>query len=325
MISIIGSGNWATTIACLLAKNNPQMSIRMWCRNEMIIDNRSLADWINIDRQNIKYLPSVQIPKNVSAHPLISDATSNCRYIVFCVPHQYIQSVVDTMQPIPGAIGMSLIKGEGISQIISTALDLDVCVMMGANIASEVAQGYFAESTIGCNDLKLGAEWRSLFHSSKFVIDAVTTDLKGVEIMGTLKNVIALAAGFTDGLKWGWNSKASVIRRGIHEMIELSKELIGPHPDRDSLAFLSCGIADLICSSCGGRNRSIAERMVTGNTTWEEEERLHLNGQKLQGPETAITIGKWLAANELEQKFPFFCKIREIVDGESAYDTLFCE
>ena len=90
-------------------------------------------------------------------------------------------------------------------------------VLMGANVANEVAKGDFAEATIGCTDLAVGKKWVTLFNTSDFKVDAVQ-DVAGAELCGALKNVVALGAGFSDGLGFGGNTKAAIIRIGLKEM-----------------------------------------------------------------------------------------------------------
>lgn len=126
----------------------------------------------------------------------------------------------------PNARAISLIKGVDvekkglhlISDIIKESLNgMDVSVLMGANLANEVAQEQFSEATIGCYNQENGNIFRALFHSDYFRI-RVINDVHGVELCGALKNVVALAAGFVDGLGLGENTKAAIIRIGLDEM-----------------------------------------------------------------------------------------------------------
>lgn len=119
----------------------------------------------------------------------------------------------------PGAKGISLIKGVDVkaaeihifSEVISEKLGIECAALSGANIANEVAQEAFSETTIGCRDLEVGKKWASLFETEKFRV-AVNRDVLGVSLGGALKNVVAVAAGFVDGLKWGNNAKVRRVR-----------------------------------------------------------------------------------------------------------------
>lgn len=207
------------------------------------------------------------------------------------------------------ARAISLIKGvdvekQGglhlISDIIKESLDgIDVSVLMGANLANEVAQEQFSEATIGCYRPENGEIFRKLFHSHYFRI-RVIKDVHGVELCGALKNVVALAAGFVDGLGMGENTKAAIIRIGLDEMRRFCQ--INHENVQDQTFFESCGVADLITTCYGGRNRRIAEAKVRTGKSIEILEAELLNGQKLQGPPTAYEIYNYLSAHHLQLK-----------------------
>lgn len=208
----------------------------------------------------------------------------------------------------PKARAISLIKGVDvekkglhlISDIIKDSLNgMDVSVLMGANLANEVAQEQFSEATIGCYNHENGIIFRDLFHSDYFRI-RVIKDVHGVELCGALKNVVALAAGFVDGLGMGENTKAAIIRIGLDEMRRFCQ--INHESVKDHTFFESCGVADLITTCYGGRNRRVAEAKVKTGKSIEVLEAEMLNGQKLQGPPTAIEIYNYLRAHNLESK-----------------------
>merc|ERR1719238_1420730 len=125
---------------------------------------------------------------------------------------------------------------------------VNMSVLMGANVANEVAKGDFAEATIGCTDLAIGEKWVKLFNTSDFACSAVE-DVAGAELCGALKNVVALGAGFCDGLGYGGNTKAAIIRIGWEEMAAFIRHF---HPGvKDSTLLESCGVADLITTCFG--------------------------------------------------------------------------
>ena len=116
----------------------------------------------------------------------------------------------------------------------------------------------------------------------------MVTDPNIVEICGALKNIVACAAGFCDGLKMGDNTKAAIIRLGLQEMIKYGDTFYpgGNH----ATYFESCGVADLITTCYGGRNRKVSQAFVERKKSIAELEGEMLNGQKLQGPETAAEV-----------------------------------
>ncbi|KAJ8957259.1 hypothetical protein NQ318_007823 [Aromia moschata] len=171
---------------------------------------------------------------------------------------------------------------------------------MGANLAGEVADEKFCETTIGCKDSKVGPVLRDIIQSSYFRV-VVVDDEDTVEVCGALKNIVACGAGFVDGLGLGDNTKAAVIRLGLMEMVKFV-DVFYPG-GKLSTFFESCGIADLITTCYGGRNRKVSEAFVrTGKSIKELEDEM-LNGQKLQGPITAEEVNYMLKNKGMEDKY----------------------
>ncbi|XP_076912503.1 glycerol-3-phosphate dehydrogenase [NAD(+)]-like, partial [Bidens hawaiensis] len=140
-------------------------------------------------------------------------------------------------------------------------------------------------------------------------------DVEGVELCGTLKNVVAIAAGFVDGLDMGNNTKAAIMRIGLKEMKGLSKLLFSTV--KDSTFFESCGVADLITTCIGGRNRRCAEAYAKndGKRSFDDLEAEMLQGQKLQGVSTAKEVYEVLKHKGWLEMFPLFTRIHEICIG----------
>jgi glycerol-3-phosphate dehydrogenase (NAD+) len=195
------------------------------------------------------------------------------------------------------------------SDLIKQCLNIDVCTLSGANIASEVADENFCETTIGYSDVQNAEIMRKLFHTSYFHVSCVR-DVAGVEICGALKNVVALGAGFVDGLRYGDNTKAAIIRLGLLEMKKFAKMFFTGVQDATFLE--SCGVADLITTCYGGRNRKVAEAMVLSGKSLEVLEQELLNGQKLQGTLTAKEVFEILSRQDLLKEFPLFVTIYRI-------------
>lgn len=170
---------------------------------------------------------------------------------------------------------------------------------MGANLAGEVAEEKFCETTIGCRDSRVAPLLRDIIQTDYFRV-VVVDDEDAVEICGALKNIVACGAGFVDGLGLGDNTKAAVIRLGLMEMIKFV-DVFYPG-SKLSTFFESCGVADLITTCYGGRNRKVSEAFVkTGKSIKELEDQM-LNGQKLQGPYTAEEVNFMLKNKGMEDK-----------------------
>ncbi|ERE76254.1 glycerol-3-phosphate dehydrogenase 1-like protein, partial [Cricetulus griseus] len=247
------------------------------------------------------------------AVPNLSEAVQDADLLVFVIPHQFIHKICDeiTGRVPKKALGITLIKGidegpEGlrlISDIIREKMDIDISVLMGANIASEVAAEKFCETTIGSKVMQNGLLFKELLQTPNFRI-TVVDDADTVELCGALKNIVAVGAGFCDGLRCGDNTKAAVIRLGLMEMIAFAK--IFCKGQVSTATFLeSCGVADLITTCYGGRNRKVAEAFARTGKTIEELEKEMLNGQKLQGPQTSAEVYRILKQKGLLDKVTF--------------------
>ncbi|XP_064954899.1 glycerol-3-phosphate dehydrogenase [NAD(+)]-like [Musa acuminata AAA Group] len=271
-VTVVGSGNWGSVAAKLIASNTVKLPIfhdevRMWVFEEILPGGEKLSKAINQTNENVKYLPGIKLGKNVIADPDLENAVKEANMLVFVTPHQFVAGICKRLvgKIKPNTEAISLIKGmevktEGpcmISKLITDMLGINCCVLMGANIANEIAVEKFSEATIGYRqDKEVAQRWARLFCTPYFLV-SVVQDVEGVELCGTLKNVVAIAAGLVDGMNMGNNTKAAIMRIGLREMRALSK-LLFPSV-RDSTFFESCGVADLITTCLGGRNRKVAE------------------------------------------------------------------
>ncbi|KAJ7999408.1 hypothetical protein DPEC_G00194110 [Dallia pectoralis] len=322
---IIGSGNWGSAIAKIVGANAGKLdafetTVNMWVFEETV-DGRKLTDIINTDHENVKYLPGHKLPPNVVAVADVTEAVKGADILIFVIPHQFIHRICDSIKEHinKDAVGMSLIKGvdespEGlklISDVIRDKLGIAMTVLMGANIANEVAEEKFCETTIGCKNHDWGAILKELMQTTNFRV-TVVEEADVVEICGALKNIVAVGAGFCDGLGFGDNTKAAVIRLGLMEMIAFAKIFCTAGPVSPVTFLESCGIADLITTCYGGRNRKIAEAFAKTGKTIEELEKEMLNGQKLQGPATASEVSNILKKKGLVEKFPLFTAVNQI-------------
>lgn len=334
-VCIIGSGNWGSAIAKIVGTNTACQSdtfvtdVPMWVFEEEV-NGRKLTEIINTDHENVKYLPGRKLPENIIAVPDIVQAASDADILVIVIPHQFVARALSplTGKLKPGAQGISLIKGfdilpgggiQLISSEIKKHLDIPIAVLMGANLAGEVADGHFCETTIGCTDLDVGKCFKKLFETENFRV-TVVDDVSTVEMCGALKNIVACAAGFVQGLQYGDNTKSAVIRIGLMEMIKYAKEF-GDSPKLTTF-FESCGVADLVTTCYGGRNARLAREFVIQKKNLAELELELLKGQKAQGPETAAEVNFMLKAKGLEQLFPLFTAVHRIFTGEMQPEQL---
>merc|ERR1719331_1515112 len=235
-VTIIGSGNWGSAIAKIIGRNvldreGFDSEVKMWVFEEQV-DGKNLTDIINLEHENVKYLPGIRFTDNVVADPDLASACTDATLLVFVLPHQFLGKICPQMTTMAkGCRCISLIKGIEfsetgpilISNMIKDAMSgMDVSVLMGANVANEVARDDFCESTVGFADEANGATWQRLLDCPTFRVGSIN-DVAGVELCGALKNVVALGAGFCDGLGLGGNTKAAIIRIGLKETIKFAK------------------------------------------------------------------------------------------------------
>lgn len=336
-VCIVGSGNWGSVVSKIIGSNVKTMkkfapTVKMWVFQE-VVSGRKLTDIINSDHENVKYLPGHRLPENVVATPSLSQAVQDADLLVFASPHQFVRTICDEIADIvpKTALGLSLIKGidegpEGlklVSDIIREKVDIDVSVLMGANIASEVAAEHLCETTIGSKVLQSGLLFKELLQTPKFRV-TVVEDSDTVELCGALKNIVAMGAGFCDGFCCGDSTKATVIRLGLKEMIAFARTFCKGQVS--TATFLeSCGVADLVSSCYGGRNRKVAEAFARTGKTIEELEKEMLNGQKLQGPHTSAQVYHILRKRGLLDKFPLFTVVYQIChEGRPVAEMIPC-
>ncbi|QRV90750.1 NAD-dependent glycerol-3-phosphate dehydrogenase C-terminus [Ceratobasidium sp. AG-Ba] len=284
--------------------------------HEEEVDGKPLSALINEKHENVKYLPGVQLGSNIHAEPDLAKALEGATALVVVVPHQFFDVTLKQMRGHVSkhARAVSLIKGlkaEGnkiktFPAVLSEALNIRCSALGGANIAKEVGQDMFCESTLGVppnsssgDGLSDSELWFKLFETPTFRIRTVE-DVEGVVLCGGLKNIVALASGFSDGLGWGSNTKAAIIRIGLMEIKDFCLEFFpSTHPD----TFLqeSCGVADVVTSSISGRNRMIAEEMAKTGKSFQALEKEKLNGQQLEGPQTTEQLHNFIHAHGKEE------------------------
>ncbi|KAK4056019.1 glycerol-3-phosphate dehydrogenase [Microbotryomycetes sp. JL221] len=309
-VAIIGSGNWGSAIAKIVGTNVHQHSHLF----DTDYKGHNLSDLFNQQHENVKYLPGIKINPSVKAEPNLVKACQDANALIFVLPHQFIKQVCQQLKGnLPqDARAISLIKGVEVnkdnvllfSDVIEQELGISCAALSGANIADEVAKERFSETTIACRNDKDGQRWLQLFHTDYFRCH-LTDDVAGVALCGALKNVVAVAAGLVDGLGLGNNAKAAIMRIGILEMKNFAKTYF-PGVRDQTFVEQSAGVADVITSCLGGRNRKCAEAFVSSGKSFDDLEKEMLNGQKLQGVLTAKEIHEFLEARGKVQDYPLF-------------------
>merc|ERR1719238_1403202 len=326
-IAMVGSGNFGSALVRILGRNAEKhdvfdSEVKMYVHEEMI-DGKPLTEIINETNENVKYLKGAKFTTNVVACPKIEEAVDGATMVCFCLPHQFLKPMMPAIKAAaaPGVKCLSAIKGidfddKGIvliSDLLRDQLQADCSVLMGANVANDMASDAFCETTIGYKDAVNGELFKLAYNDPALKV-GIVQDTVGVELCGALKNIVAIGAGYVDGLGLGGNTKAAIIRIGLNEMVKFCKTFYPNDGISDDTFLESCGVADLITTCYGGRNRKCAEAFAAAgkSKSLEEIEAELLGGQKLQGTLTAKEVNHILKMKGLEHEFPFFTTVYKI-------------
>jgi glycerol-3-phosphate dehydrogenase (NAD(P)+) len=289
-LAVVGAGAWGTVLAQLLAGNGH--SVHLWTRRA------DQADAINRRRENRERLPGVRLATGITATPDLPSALEGSSAAFVAVPSVALGGVADQLSGVPVIVSCS--KGLArpgltrLSQIVGASCPgASVAVLSGPNLAAEIASGLPAAAVAASFDQALAQRVQNWLQSSTFRV-YTSPDPIGAEVGGALKNVIALAAGMSDGLRLGDNAKASIVTRGLVELVRLGIELGGR---RETLYGLA-GLGDLIatCSSPSSRNHMAGER-IAGGTSAEE---LLREGLTAEGIHTVRAVFEFAKEQGLE-------------------------
>ncbi|RLV90456.1 Glycerol-3-phosphate dehydrogenase NAD [Spathaspora sp. JA1] len=343
-ICVLGGGSWGTTITKIIAENclaRPRLfrhHVQMYVYEEKI-NGENLTDIINTRRENVKYLPGVKLPRNIVANPDILKTVEGADLIVFNFPHQHLTSILKQLKGhVPHTTrGISCLKGlevnkDGcklLSSHISDELGIVCGALSGANLAPEIAKEKWSETTIA---YKLPEDYRgpgkdidevilkAVFHRPYFHVNIIQ-DVAGVSVAGALKNVVALAVGFVEGLGWGDNAKSAIMRVGLLEIVKFS-ETFFPESVSETFTKESAGVADLITTCLGGRNVKVGKYMAETGADAHEAERALLNGQSSQGIVTITEVHELLSNVGKLHEYPLFAATYKITFGSESIENL---
>jgi len=258
-VFVIGNGGWGTALGMILAKN----------RNEVMIWGPFEDELAEIRETGVNrtYLPGVQIPAEVqwTSNP---EDVRDAELVVIVTPSRFYRSSLETFKPhlpdnvliVSATKGLDETTHQRMSEVAHDVLKRNIAILSGPSHAEEVARGVPTLVTIAGERAE---EIQQAFMGKSFRV-YTSDDPLGVEVGGTLKNIIAVAAGILDGMGLGDNTKAALMTRGLAEITRLGV-CLGAKPE--TFSGLS-GIGDLIvtCSSQHSRNRSVGERLGKGES-----------------------------------------------------------
>jgi glycerol-3-phosphate dehydrogenase (NAD(P)+) len=264
-VAVIGAGAWGTALARHVAQK--QIPVCVWAHEPEVV--RAIEQ----RRENVVFLPGVHLPSTLTATHVLADALAEAGCVIFAVPSHVARLVLSRIgpllsQPVPfvsATKGIEETTLELMTQVMQEVLPAhmrrSLMVLSGPSFASEVSQGKPTALCLAGQDAGAVKAIQALLMTPAFRVYA-DDDLTGVQLGGSLKNVMALAAGVVDGLELGHNARAALITRGLAEMIRLGMAM---GADPRTFYGLS-GVGDLILTCTGplSRNHSVGVRLGKG-------------------------------------------------------------
>ncbi len=268
-IAVIGAGAWGTALAIALARCESHR-IKLWAYEKEVVES------IRATHVNEPFLSGCPLPESIEATQSLAEAIEGAEIVLSVMPSHHARRVWSQMKPLlhPEMLLVSATKGIEnetllrMSQVITDVLTNGegsfaprLCAISGPTFAREVAKGYPTALSVASADPALSAQVQEAFSSAKFRVYR-NDDVIGLELGGSVKNVIAIAAGIVDGMGYGHNTVAGLITRGLHEITRLAVACGGRAETMAGLA----GLGDLVLTCTGGlsRNRSVGVELGHG-------------------------------------------------------------
>lgn len=267
-IAVIGAGSWGTALAMVLASKG--YTVPLWGHDSSHISR------IRAERENARYLKGFPLDDNIRPTDRLDDVVRNCDVVCMVVPSHGFRRVYEQviLHLQDGGCVVSAVKGiendtlmtmtqvmEDVRIQSAPAKHVTLAVLSGPSFAREVAEKIPTAVTIGCKDLAVAKQLQQLFVTETFRVYAAQ-DVIGIEISGSLKNIVAVAAGICDGLGYGLNTRAALITRGLAEITRLGMAM---QAEAATFSGLS-GLGDLVltCTGSLSRNRTVGLKLGQG-------------------------------------------------------------
>jgi glycerol-3-phosphate dehydrogenase (NAD(P)+) len=297
-IGVIGAGSWGTTLADLLAKNGHDVTL--WAYEPELV--REMAE----SGINSLFLPDIGLSPRLRFTNSLREAATDKELLLFVVPSQVVRGVISSVLPFlaPEAVIVSATKGIEletlmlVSQIYAELLPRELyrnfAVLSGPSFAREVAREMPTAVVAAAAETTVARRVQNTFTTGYFRV-YTNTDLTGVELGGAIKNVIAIAAGISDGLGFGHNTRAALITRGLAEMTRLGLAMGAQTATFAGLA----GMGDLVLTCTGdlSRNRSVGMKLGHGMGLTEILAEMRMVAEGVKTTESARDLARRLGVD----------------------------
>ncbi|OQX15307.1 MAG: glycerol-3-phosphate dehydrogenase [Thiothrix lacustris] len=295
-IAVYGAGSWGTALALQLARNG--LDVLLWDINPEHVAN------LNRQRENAHYLPGIPFPDKLHCSAALPTVAAFADYHLVVVPSHVFREMLQKLSPLLSAEaavmwatkGLELETGKLLHQVLEE--ELPQCraygVVSGPTFAAEVARGLPTAMTVAANQPALAQAVAAAFSAANYRA-YLSNDVLGVELGGAVKNVLAIAAGISDGLGFGANARVAIVTRGLAEIMRLGAKL-GAQPE--TLMGLA-GVGDLVltCTDNQSRNRRLGLALGQGKS---RDAAIAEIGQAVEGAKSALSIGKLAARAGVE-------------------------
>jgi glycerol-3-phosphate dehydrogenase (NAD(P)+) len=309
-VAVLGAGSWGTALAALIARHeHPTL---LWGRD------RAVADAINAGSGNPRYLPGIDLPPALRATTDMAEALAGADLVLVVVPSHAFTDTLRTLAPLrPAHAGVAWAtkgfepgSGRFLHEVAGEVLGAGVplAVVTGPSFAKEVAAGMPTAVTVHGDDEEFAQSVADVLHGPAF--RAYTgSDMRGAELGGAMKNVLAVATGVADGMGLGLNARAGLITRGLNEMLRLNIA-IGGQPE--TLMGLA-GLGDLVLTCTGdlSRNRRLGLALGRGQSL---DDAVRGIGQVVESVQTADEVMRQADAHGVE--LPISSNVRDVLHGD---------
>jgi len=316
-ISVYGAGSWGTALALQLARND--LNVLLWERFP------EQAERLEQQRENKDFLPNIFFPDTLHCTADLAQATAHAKTLLIAVPSEAFRSVLQNLAPLLtkehrivwATKGLEVGTGYLLHQLVEEEIPFPIAygVVSGPTFAGEVAQGLPTAMTVATNNADFAQHIAMAFQNHNFRV-YTSDDVKGVELGGAIKNVLAIAAGISDGLGYGANARAAIITRGLAEIRRLGDKLGA----KDETLMGLAGIGDLVltCTDDQSRNRRLGLALGRGDTL---EQAIKTIGQAIEGLKSSHSIH--LLAERTGIEMPICQQVHDIIhEGKAPQDAV---
>lgn len=313
-IGVIGAGSWGTTLADLLAKKGK--AVTLWAYEKELVAEMASS------RVNHPFLPGIRLAPQLQFTNSLEEAVSGKALVLFVPPSQVLRGVLKSALPFLqdnviitcASKGIELDSLMTMSQVFAEILPVELYrrfgVLSGPSFAKEVALEMPTAVVAAAADLDIARQVQQTFTTNYFRV-YTNSDMVGVELGGSIKNVIAIAAGISDGLGFGYNTRAALITRGLAEMTRLGKAM-----GAESATFAGlAGMGDLVLTCTGdlSRNRTVGMKLGEGAFLKDILAQTRMVAEGVKTAESAYNL-----ATRLQVEMPITEKVYQILyEGKS--------